>query len=143
MFEEFKETGLPYELAMITFRYLVKKEEPLHTVVYMSILDREIVKQEWKKRLPRIFANAEKYMHVGDILKPVLQSKEHVYTDDNDIVEGDKTMYTIKKNDTWKELGTSLEKKYPILKLWLSSNLSLEDFKYKYRGTLSGIDFGL
>ena len=148
LIESSSNLSIPRDLVWITVRYLVKNSFPLGKKIYMSVYDREMIKREWKEKLPSGFPGPDKSITVGKILTPLLVDeppdwRNEIYTDNDDIVKGDKTLYRIEKDDTWKDLGVFLSSEDSLLKNWLNTTASLEDFKHANRGAISGKLFGL
>ena len=71
LFEKFlnesSSLNFPIDLTWIVFRYLVKKHEDFHEIIYMSQHEREEIKKEWKGKLPRGFPSSENYITAGKI----------------------------------------------------------------------------
>ena len=169
LYEDFRwastnEKYIPQELALITVRYLYqnKPDNMISREQYLSMNDRQAISREWGNRLPNGFPTAAKGMFLGNLLVPILVKnptwQDIPYFDDADLVFG-----TTRKNEnssvfrckvvgrsiasTWKELGDWLKKNMTtneiLLDLWLESDLSLTDFKEKYRGRIAGNKYGL
>lgn len=167
LYEEFLNEGedkfIPRDLAWITLRHLVKENDTLSREFYLSQMDRQAISKEWGNSLPRGFASPERSMTIGDILAPAIYEKptwrEKPYFDDADLVFGDYPLVfrcKVKKDpmdglkyisSTWRELGDWLKKNMStpenMLDLWLNSNLSLTEFKEKYRSRILGKKYGL
>ena len=167
LYEEFLNEGekkfIPHDLALITLRHLVKENDPLSREFYLSQMDREAIAKELGSRLPRGFAGPDRGMLIGDVLAPAIYEKptwrETPYFDDVDLVFGDYPLVfrcKVKKDpmdgrnyisSTWRELGDWLKKNMStpenMLDLWLDSDLSLSEFREKYRGRISGKKYGL
>ncbi len=168
LYEDFRwsatnEKYIPRELALITVRYLYQNKQDwiISRDQYLSQNDRQQISREWGKRLPNGFPGPEKSMFLGNLLVPILVEnptwEDTPYFDDADLVFG-----TGRKNEnsvfrckvvsrsiasTWKELGDWLKKNMTtnenLLDLWLGSDLSLADFKEKYKGRITGNRYGL
>lgn len=157
---------MPHDLALITLRYLCKKkpETLLGREVFFSQSDREAIASEWGKRLPKGFPGPEIGMGTGRMLAPAIHEdpswRNTPYFDDTDLVFGSYPLVfrcEVSPKDpktgrtyitsTWGNLGDWLKKKIAtrenMLDIWLDSNLSLEEFKNKYRGRISGRRYGL
>lgn len=134
---------LEKDLALIVLRYLYNTRYLFHPNVYMSLYDRSCIKKEWEKRLPKIFPGPESGLLMSRILRPILDPTQAVYNDDHDLVIGDTTFYTFVVGNTWKDFGDFLGSKDRIMKKWLNSKDSLEEFKKNNRGMIAGKNFGL
>jgi len=89
---EAKDLELDNNLAEITLRKLIQKDGDykFREMVYLSINDREAIQDEYGAKLPRGFASPDKDMHISAVLAPL--AGDSVYTDDGDLVLGDKTV---------------------------------------------------
>jgi len=89
---EAKDLELDNNLAEITLRKLIQKDGDykFREMVYLSINDREAIQDEYGAKLPRGFAGPTKAMHISAVLAPL--AGDSVYTDDADLVLGDKTV---------------------------------------------------
>jgi len=167
LYEEFlnesEEKFIPHDLALITIRHLVNENDVLTHTIYLSQMDRQAISKEWGNRLPRGFASAEKGMSIGDVLAPAIYYsptwRNKPYFDGIDLVFGDyplvfrcglktDSMDKLKYiSSTWGELGDWLKKNMTsdenLLDLWLDSDLSLKDFREKYKGRIAANKFGL
>jgi hypothetical protein len=168
LYEEFlnesTEKYIPQELALITVRYLYKNcsDYVIGREQYLSQEKRQAISREWGKRLPKGFPGPEKGMVIGEIIAPALLEKptwrDVPYFDDADLVFNSTTsgysptVYRCKVENrsitsTWKDLGDwlidNMATKENLLDLWLESDLSLTDFKEKYRSRIAGNKFGL
>lgn len=166
LYEDFTsstEKYIPQELALITVRYLYQNnpDSMISREQYLSPNDRKAISREWGNRLPNGFPTAANGMVLGNLLAPILTENptflDTPYFDDADLVFGSNT----RRHDivfrckvvgrsiasTWKELGDWLKKNMTtnenLLDLWLDSDLSLADFKEKYKGRIAGKKYGL
>ena len=114
LFEAFvnESKDLEKDLARIVLNHILANnaDRNFSETVYLSLSDREDIKRQYGKRLPRELAGPEKYMLASAILTPLVG--DDVYVDGRtDLVVGDKTVLTLKSNTTWKNVADALNLK--------------------------------
>lgn len=99
---------LDKELAQITLDYLSMGDELFSEVFYLSIMDRDSIKSEYRGRLPRNFAGPTNGMLASKILTPLVGKP--VYVDgQTDLVKDTKTILKLKHNTTWADVKKELD----------------------------------
>lgn len=109
LFEEFvnEEKELDIDLVQITFNYLVKNNATYDQQLYLSNADRDAIKDEYGKSLPRGFAGPESYMMSGSILTPL--AGDSIYVDGRSLVKGSKTVMKLTGKETWADVAKVLD----------------------------------
>lgn len=94
------------DLAQITVDVLADENKKFHYEFYLSNMERDMIKDRYGK-LPRGFAGPTTSMLAGEILSPL--AGDDIYTDDVDLVKGDKTVMTLKPSTTWADVKKALK----------------------------------
>ena len=94
------------DLAQITVDVLADENKKFHYEFYISNMERDMIRDRYGK-LPRGFAGPTTSMLAGEILSPL--AGDDVYTDDVDLVKGDKTVMTLKPSTTWADVKKALK----------------------------------
>lgn len=94
------------DLAQITVDVLADENKKFHYEFYITNMERDMIKDRYGK-LPRGFAGPTTSMLAGEILSPL--AGDDIYTDDVDLVKGDKTVMTLKPSTTWADVKKALK----------------------------------